>query len=113
MPRQMSFEGNNFDILAGALALACGLWRGPLPSWLAWSFSLLGSATLLNVLGIALLSMPPIVYFGAAHTVTWVTLFPYVTLPSVMVLAALSGHLVIWRKLLERVPETRKIRARI
>jgi hypothetical protein len=102
MPSQMSFEGNNLDVLAGVLALVCWLWRGPLPRWMVWTFSVLGTSTLLNVLGVALMSMPPIAYFGPERTVTWVTHYPYVTLPCVMVLAALSGHLIIWRKLLGR-----------
>jgi hypothetical protein len=49
---------------------------------------------------VALLSTPRFAYFGGDYLNEWVADPPYVWLPSVMVLAALAGHLVIFRSLL-------------
>ena len=57
-----------------------------------------GLALLVNVVVVALLGTPRFRYFGD-HLNVWVTYPPFVWLPAVMVLAALAGHLVIFRAL--------------
>jgi len=47
----------------------------------------------------AILGTPRFQYFGPDRQNTWVTYPPYVWLPAVMVLAALAGHLIIFRAL--------------
>jgi hypothetical protein len=101
MPVQMSYSGFNFDVVTGVTALLVA----PLvatrmagrPLVLAWN--VLGLALLLNVVTIAILSTPRLRYFGGEQLNTWVTSVPFVWLPSVMVVAALVGHLVIFRAL--------------
>jgi hypothetical protein len=69
----------------------------------AWN--LLGLALLINVVTVAILATPRFRYFGDDHLNVWVTYPPFVWLPSVMVLAALAGHLLIFRALLQPQPE--------
>jgi hypothetical protein len=102
MPPQMSYSGLNFDILTGAGAIILGallaLGRAPLRAVRAWNW--IGTALLANVVIIALLSAPlPIRRFHNEPANTWITRAPYIWLPSVLVLAALLGHLLIFRRL--------------
>lgn len=99
MPRQMSYEGLNWDILTGASALvvAALLAARRMPLWgvRLWNFA--GAALLLNVLAIALLSAPGLRFFDTPNV--WITFFPFVWLPSVMVVTAIAGHIIIFRRL--------------
>jgi hypothetical protein len=102
MPVEMSYTGLNFDIVTGATALivAALLLAGRAPKALVWAWNVMGSALLLNVLVIALLSAPtPLRVFRDGPPNVWVTQFPFVYLPMVMVATALLGHLLIFRKL--------------
>lgn len=104
MPEPMSYSGRNFDILTGGTAivvaaLVAARLAGP-RLVLAWN--LLGSALLVNVLVVAILATPLFRYFGDEHLNTWVTYPPFVWLPAVMVVAALAGHVLIFRALGKR-----------
>jgi hypothetical protein len=99
MPVQMSYSGRNFDIITGMSAFVVS-WlaasgRGGRGLIIAWN--LMGLALLLNVVTIAVLSMPLFRYFGDDRLNVWITYPPFVWLPAVMVLAALAGHLLIFR----------------
>ena len=100
-PQQMSYSGWNFDIVTGATAIivAAIVWRRDGPRWLIVAWNVLGLVLLVNVVTIAILSTPLIQAFGADRLNVWVTYPPFVWLPAVMVLAALTGHLVIFRAL--------------
>jgi hypothetical protein len=100
-PVQMSYEGLNYDIVTGATAILVAMlaragWgrRGLVGAW-----NVLGLALLLNVVTVALLSTPRFAYFGNDRLNEWVADPPYVWLPAVMVLAALAGHLLVFRVL--------------
>jgi hypothetical protein len=102
MPEQMTYTGRNFDIVTGALAIVIGslgarrvVGRGIIAAW-----NVLGLALLINVVVVAILATPRFRYFGDEHLNVWVTYPPFVWLPAVMVLAALAGHLLIFRALL-------------
>ena len=101
MPVQMSYSGRNLDIVSGAtgLIVAVLLRAGIGGRWLAGVWNALGLALLINVVTVAIVSTPRIRYFGDDRVVTFVTYVPFVWLPAVMVLAALAGHLVIFRAL--------------
>ena len=101
MPVQMSYSGLNFDIATGASALAVAALvaarrAGPA---LVTAWNVVGLALLVNVVTVAILATPLFQYFGPDHVNTWVTYPPFVWLPAVSVLAALAGHLVIFRAL--------------
>lgn len=104
MPVQMSFEGRNLDILTGAAATAIGgvflLRRRAVPRGLAWAFNLGGLALLLNIVVVAIASLPTFAAFGSGHLNVWVGDFPFVWLPTIFVMLALFGHLVLTRRLL-------------
>ena len=99
MPEQMTYTGRNFDIVTGATAIivaalvASG--HGGRRLVAAWNF--LGLVLLTNVVVVAILSTPPIRYFGAERMNVWVTYAPFVWLPAILVTAAFTGHLVILR----------------
>jgi hypothetical protein len=101
MPEQMSYSGRSFDILTGITAIGVALLlktgRGGRPLVLAWN--LMGLGLLANILTIAILSTPRFAYFGPDRLNVFVMYPPFVWLPAVMVLAALAGHLIIFRAL--------------
>jgi hypothetical protein len=101
MPEQMTYTGWNFDIVTGSAALVIGLaaWAYRIPRSIVAAWNVLGSLLLLNVVTIAIVSTPRIQAFGPDRLNVWVTNPPFVWLPAVMVLAALAGHLVVFRAL--------------
>jgi len=102
MPVQMSYAGRNFDIVSGATAIAVALWlvRGHTSPRLVFAWNTLGAALLLNILIIALLSAPtPMRVFMNEPANVWVTRAPWIWLPTVMVLAAIMGHVLVYRRL--------------
>jgi hypothetical protein len=106
MPGQMSYTGRNFDILTGISAGVLGWWlrRGGVSAGVVTLWNVLGLALLVNVVTIALLSTPLVRWYGTdpKRVLTFVTYPPYVWLPAILVLAALVGHLLIFRKLAAR-----------
>jgi hypothetical protein len=100
MPNVLSFTGYNFDIVTGASAfvLSYALRRGAGRSW-AWLWNCFGSLCLLAIVVIAILSSPNMARFGPHELNGWVTRFPFVWLPSVLVVFAVAGQIVVFRKL--------------
>jgi hypothetical protein len=101
MPIQMSYSGRNFDIVTGATAIVVAILakKGLGGRRLVAAWNVLGLALLVNVVTVAIASMPLLRLFGDDRVVTFVTYPPFVWLPAVMVLAALAGHLMIFRAL--------------
>jgi hypothetical protein len=101
MPVQMSYSGQNGDILTGISAGVLGwrLSRGPVARWIVTLWNVLGFALLVNIVTVAILSTPLFRWFGEDRLNTFVTYPPFVWLPAVLVTAALIGHLLVWRKL--------------
>jgi len=101
MPYQMSYSGWNFDIVTGltALPVAWAIHRGIGGRRLAIAWNVMGSLLLLNIVVIAVVSMPVVGMFGPDLLNTWVMFPPFVWLPAVMVLMAFTGHLLVARAL--------------
>jgi hypothetical protein len=103
MPMQMSYSGLNFDILTGLSAVALAVWLrlGRPPRGLVWAWNVMGLLLLANIVTVAVLSTPRFAAFGSAPEKlnTFVTRAPYVLLPTVLVLAAWAGHLIVFRAL--------------
>jgi hypothetical protein len=100
MPVEMSFSGYNFDILSGASALLVALVLVRRPDRrLALLWNIFGLLLLANIVLIAIAATPVFHAFGRDHLNTWVCQSPFVLLPSVLVMAALLGHVVVFRKL--------------
>ncbi len=98
-PIQMSWEGQNFDILIGFSALIVGFFFNSKKA-VVYFWNLAGLLSLVNIARIAILSMPtPLRTFMNEPSNIWVTTAPYILLPGILVVAAWSGHLIVWRKL--------------
>lgn len=102
LPIQMSFEGRNFDVLSGLTApfVAYLMSRNKISSrWLTvWNLLCLG--LLINILTIAVLSMPlPFRVFMNEPANTIVAVFPIVLLPAFLVPLAYTLHLFSLRQI--------------
>jgi hypothetical protein len=106
IPELMTFEGRNFDILAGITAPIVayfGYTKQKLSKRfiLIWNFVCLG--LLANIVVNALLSAPsPIQKFAFDQPNTAILNFPFSWLPTFIVPIVLFGHLVSIRQLLKR-----------
>jgi hypothetical protein len=100
IPVQMTYAGQNFDVVTGVLAAALGLWlwAGHRTVWLVVAWNIIGLALLANIVTIAILSTPvPFRYFMNDPANLLPSRFPYVWLPTFLVQAALFGHLLVFR----------------
>lgn len=104
IPLLMTFEGINFDILSGLTApvmyyLVFIVKKVDKKYLLVWNFVCL--ALLLNIVTIALLSLPtPFQKFAFEQSNIGLAYFPFVWLPCVVVPIVLFSHLVSIRQLL-------------
>lgn len=108
IPVQMSFEGRNFDVLSGLLAIPVGYYcfvRKSWPRWIVVAYNIMGLALLLNVLVISILSMPtPLRYFHNEPASTLMGHFPFIFIPGILVPLAYSLHILSLRQYFLRVP---------
>ena len=111
-PVEMTFAGRNFDIVTAlsALVLAVFLRKGEVSAKLIMAWNLLGLALLLNVVITAVMAMPhPLQMLHTIPPNVWVTYFPFILLPGVLVCSALLGHLLVFRALaIQRKTKSRK-----
>lgn len=104
MPIYLSYSGYNLDIVTGVGALiifAFFRMGRSVPRSLLWIWNIWGSACLVVLAVIAIAISPMVRAFGdaPADVNSWVLYFPYVWLPVVLVTIAISGHVIVWRKL--------------
>ena len=104
-PIQMTFEGRNFDILSGLTALVVAYLvankKITSPLVIAWNLACL--ALLVNIVAIAILSMPtPFRVFMNEPANTIVTKFPIVWLPALLVPLAYGLHFLSLRQYLRK-----------
>lgn len=101
VPVQMTWEGRNWDVLTGLTALPVA-WlasRDKLPIWAVHLWNAAGFALLLNIMTIAILSLPtPFRQFHNEPANVFVTQLPFVWLPAILVPAAWFGHLALFKK---------------
>jgi hypothetical protein len=100
VPVQMTFEGRNWDIVSGVSAAAVA-WlaaKRQAPRWLVLLWNCVGLALFLNIVVIAVLSMPtPLRRFHNEPVNSFIAYFPYIWLPTFLVQLALFGHLLVFR----------------
>jgi hypothetical protein len=103
MPVQLSFEGRNFDVVTGLLALPVGYFvfvTRRWPTWVAVGYHIMGMGLLVNVLVVSFLSMPtPLRVFFNEPANTLITQFPWIYLPGMLVPLAFSLHIASLRQL--------------
>jgi hypothetical protein len=102
LPIQMTFEGRNFDVVAGATApLAAYFLSNNRKALIVWN--ILGLGLLFNIVTIAILSVPGALrYFMNEPVNTIVTYFPIVLLPAFLVPLAYTLHFFSLRQLLTK-----------
>ena len=107
IPVQMSFEGRNFDVLSGLLAIPVAYYcfvRRSWPRWIVVAYNIAGLGLLLNIIIISVLSMPtPLRYFHNEPANTLLGHFPYIFLPGILVPLAYSLHILSLRQYFLRV----------
>ena len=103
---QMTWSGLNFDVVSGLTGLGLGIWLAtrsddqPPPRALLWAWNILGLGLLVTIVSVAIMSIPgPLQRFDGPPN-TWVGTLPFVWLPTLMVTAALFGHVLVARRLL-------------
>jgi hypothetical protein len=102
MPVQMSYSGFNLDILTGlsAIVVALLLVRNPQSLVAVRVWNTAGMVLLANIVTIAILSAPtPLRVFHNEPSNVWITHAPWVWLPTVFVVAAVLGHVLVLRRL--------------
>jgi hypothetical protein len=99
-PRVMTWEGQNLEIVSGVSALVLAPFASRLPRWVLRAWNAVCAGILVVVLVTAVLATPgPMRLIVTEPGNTWVSTFPFVWLPTVLVLAALVGHVVLARRL--------------
>jgi hypothetical protein len=102
LPVQMSFEGRNFDILTGLLAIPVGYYCFVKKSWppvTALLYNIAGLVLLLNIVTISTLSMPtPLRAFHNQPDSSLITRFPFIYLPGLLVPFAYTLHILSIRQ---------------
>ncbi|MDP5120130.1 MAG: hypothetical protein NWQ46_00935 [Spirosomaceae bacterium] len=103
-PEDITFEGNNFDILAGLTApfiAYFGIHKKLISNKLILIWNVICLGLLLNVVITGVLSSPlPFQQFNFAQPNVGMLYFPYVFIPGVVVQLVLFSHLVEIRRLL-------------
>ena len=102
MPVQMSYSGLNYDILSGlsAIVVALALVRRPQSLVIVRVWNVAAIVLLANIFTVAMLSAPtPLRFFHNEPANDWITQAPWVWLPTVFVLAAIIGHILVYRRL--------------
>lgn len=102
IPKVMTFEGRNFDILSGFLAAIVffAAFRGNKPNrWMLIAFNLVGLALLINIVGTAVAALPsPMQAIAFDQPNRAVLYFPYIWLPTMIVPIVLFAHLAaLWK----------------
>ncbi|MEP6595025.1 MAG: hypothetical protein ABJA71_03720 [Ginsengibacter sp.] len=103
IPRLMTFEGRNFDILAGLsapLVAYLGFTKNTLGKKFMFAWNIICLLLLLNIVVNAILSAPfPFQQFAFDQPNIAVLYFPFVWLPGFIVPVVLFSHLVLIRRL--------------
>jgi len=101
IPTAMTWSGQNWDVIAGALAFVIWPVAGKYRA-IAWIFNLIGLSLLINVLRVALMSSTaPFGWALSPPLQLWLHV-PYFMIGPVLVGGAIFGHLVLTRALLRK-----------
>ncbi|MCU0423616.1 MAG: hypothetical protein MUC81_12480 [Bacteroidia bacterium] len=107
IPKIMTFEGYNFDILIGVSAIGLLVWsylfKSGLTKYLLLMWNVVGLLFLVNIVVIAILSAPlPMQQFAFDQPNKAVLYFPYILLPAFIVPVVFVTHIVSLKKLLNK-----------
>ena len=97
-PVQMSWNGSNYDMLAGVSALIIAPFADKIHKNILMGWNTIALGLVLWTVSVGVRSLPiPIQQFELG---LWVTQFPFIWLPTVLAPIAFLGHLLLYRKLL-------------
>jgi hypothetical protein len=99
IPEQMTFEGLNWDILAGITGPVAGFlfYKNKIGPFAVKVWNICGLVLLINIIIVAILSTPvPFRLFMNEPANTIVTTFPIVWLPAFLVPLAYGLHIISW-----------------
>lgn len=102
IPGTMTWTGQNWDIVTGIVSLACA----PLATkskTAAWIANGVGILLLLNVMRVAVMSSPLPFAWGQKPPLLLALHFPYALIVPLCVGAALTGHVILTRRLLAKL----------
>ncbi|MEK2689681.1 hypothetical protein [Bdellovibrio sp. GT3] len=102
MPYTMTWTGYNFDILAGALALAVAPMVNS-SKWLAWIFNVFGIVFAINAVYVGLMSSPLPFAWEIEPKLLLLYQMPYFLLMPVCVGGGIAGHVILTKALLYKV----------
>jgi hypothetical protein len=101
IPVQMTFAGWNFDVVTGlsAVVVAFAVHRGKLGTRALLAWNTAGLVLLATIVAVANLSTPAFTVFGPGPSAALLATRPFIWLPTVLVQAALLGHVLTYRRL--------------
>ncbi|MGB0993888.1 MAG: hypothetical protein ACPG32_15640, partial [Akkermansiaceae bacterium] len=107
VPEMLSITGWNYDLISGiGAAVIGGLLTGGIDvnRRVIWLWNFFGIGCLIMIFFIAVTSNPLIRAWGDDPKMlnTWVLYWPYVLLPCFLVVVAVSGHILVTRKLMQK-----------
>jgi hypothetical protein len=101
LPEQMTWTGQNWDILSGAVALVAAPWAARHGA-LAWVANIVGVVLLLNVVRVVVMTSPLPFAWDVQPRLLLGLYLPYALIGPVCVGGALAGHVVLTRALARR-----------
>ena len=114
VPKLMTFEGKNFDIIAGITAPFVAYWgfeKGRLSNKAILAWNILAFLLLLNVLFIGIFSAPfDFQLFSYKQPNVAILHFPFVWLPSFIVPLVFFGHIVSIRQLILSFKQSNEVK---
>jgi hypothetical protein len=101
IPRMMTYQGSNFDIVMGATAplMAFGVWRKAVPLKVVLGWNILGLALVANVAVRGILTSPAVALIDADFPNTAIVTFPFSFVATFCVPLALALHIVCLKRM--------------
>lgn len=114
VPERMTFLGENHEWVTIALVpIAWAASRREGGRWLVLAWNVLGTATLVEIMSIAVRSMPgPWHAYEEGRPLTIVLTSSFVWIPTVYVLTAFASHVLVYRALLTKRRREERVEAR-
>ena len=101
IPETLTWSGQNWDIFTGILALLLMPFVNRF-KFIVWVFQIIGSVLLLNVIRVIIFSLPLPISWNLEVPLQLPFEFPYCLIVPLYVWPAITGHLIIYRKLLTK-----------
>lgn len=101
VPPTMTWTGQNLDVVTGVLSLMIAPFANKSKA-AVWLFEIVGSLLLLNVLRVVVMSSPFPFAWPLEQPLQLIFHSPYVLIAPICVAPAISGHIILLRKLIKQ-----------